>query len=80
MLDGEVYSAISLKSRYEYMSRLVEFSVSIYTLYSSKRGSLPRIAVIVANSAEPKNTDVFLPNRFGKFRVDVDIAVDPSAI
>src|SRR3569832_1370170 len=47
-------------------------------MYSSRVGMCPRREQIAASSAEPRYTFVFLPSRFGKLRVDVDITVAPS--
>ncbi len=48
--------------------------------YSATVGSLPIFEAMAANSAEPRYTLVFLPRRFGKLRVEVEIAVEPSLI
>ena len=46
--------------------------------YSAFVGMRPKREQMADNSALPKYTLVFLPNRLGKLRVEVDITVAPS--
>ncbi|MNN86700.1 hypothetical protein D3C81_2041430 [compost metagenome] len=50
----------------------------ISAMYSSLVGIRPSFEQMAANSAEPRYTFVFLPRRFGKLRVLVDMTVAPS--